>query len=402
MKRKILLFLFFMTSIILQGQTKYGILVQTSLFPFMDWEGSHGGSHRITIGNKNISKGSNFEDITVIEYDFVYVNDNPATIECRGATRGNKDDSDCTTSITIPYNGDTFNSADFYGCIADSEIFGIYLPQPINSNICRDQTINLTGGWNWQYSYNGSTWTSFPSAYQAKRNITFKITDLIDYDGKQKIYFRTGYLTQFTDFIIYDIAPCAPNLVGNPEKVKPSCSQENDGQVTFTFDRNLIDNEYFSLNLTQIVNGKNLPPINKYVSIDEFINNKITFTGIGSGNYFLHYQTFQVGNSTPFSDNYSDEFTIEPITPLTFKITKADNPACYNGKVDIIIEANGGTPPYYYDNLNGETEILNGVSQIKRIQFDPSNINKKTVIIQQLELKEYNIKVTDANKCIEH
>ena len=389
MKRKVLLFLFFITSVVLQGQTKYGILVQTSLSPFMSWGGSHGGSHRITIGNKSISKGANFEDITVIEYDFVYINDNPSTIVCNGTTVGNKDDSDCTESITIPYNGDNFTSADFYGCIADSEIFGIYLPQPINSNICRSQTINLTGGWNWQYSYNGSTWTSFPNVYQAKRNIAFKITDLTGYDGKQKIYFRAGYLTQFTDFIIYDIAPCAPNLVGSPEKVKPSCYQENDGQVTFTFDRNLIDNEYFSLNLTQVVNGNNLPPINKYVSMDEFINNKITFTGVGSGTYFLHYQTFQVGNSTPFSDNYSDEFTIEPVDPLTFKIKKADNPLCANETVEIAIDVKGGTENYkfYVDGIltTATKNQTDGFYYIKGLIPTASN----------------NIKVMDKNNCIE-
>lgn len=200
----------------------------------------------------------------------------------------------------------------------------------------------------------------------------------------------------------YYIIPCSPHLAGVPVISKSTCFENHDAKVTFSFDRDLQDKEYFLLNLmTVTTNGIPIPPQVKYVYKDSYLDRKIAFTGLDSGTFYLRYQTFQEGNPTPFSDNNSDQFTIDPVTPLTFSV-KADNPRCNNDKVDITIVASGGTPPYFYDDLNGETEIVNQVSQIKRIQFDTADINKTTVIIQQVDLKEYNIKVTDANQCIEY
>ncbi|MFB9110661.1 hypothetical protein ACFFVK_18910 [Flavobacterium gyeonganense] len=207
---------------------------------------------------------------------------------------------------------------------------------------------------------------------------------------------RIGIPTQY-----YYIIPCSPHLASVPITSKSTCFENHDAKVTFLFDRDLQTNEYFLLNLMTITaNSTPVPPQVKYVYKDNYIDRKISFTGLDSGTFYLRYQTFQEGNPTPFSDNNSDHFTIDAVMPLTFNV-RAYNPKCNNDKVDLTIEADGGTPPYFYNNLNGETEIINGVTQVKKIQFDPSDKNKKTVTIQQAELKEYNIKVTDSNNCIE-
>ncbi|MCV9926826.1 SprB repeat-containing protein [Flavobacterium sp. LS1R49] len=388
MEKKLLILLFFFISIVLQGQTKYGILVETALDPFLGWGGSHGGSHSIRVGNNAIYKSSNSQDVVVTEYDFFYVTaPYPSVITCTGGTTGNIDVPDCRQSSTIPYDPNTFDRSSFSGCIAYSKIMGIYLPQPVNSNACKEDVITFNRGWNWQYSYDGSNWVNFTSEFQAQRNISFKIKDLSGSEGKLKIYFRTGYVSingsKFTDQIVYDIIPCSPGLVGTPNKTNLSCNNGNNGQVTFTFDRDLIQNESFLLNLTQIVNGNNLPPITKNVSIADFPNRQITFTGLASGTYFLHYQTFLNNGSNPTSDNTDNPFFIDQPTPLKFIITPT-NPSCNGGNGEILINTSGGTPPYFYSINNGT-----------KIQF----ANGSPIIPAPNGL--YSIKITDSNGCIE-
>jgi hypothetical protein len=350
MIKKLLFFLFFTANVTLQGQTKYGILVKTVLSPFMGWN----GSHSITIGNKSINKGSNFEDVEVIEYDFFYVADNPTSITCLGGKVGNKDDSDCKTLKSIGYDKETFTSGSFYGCIADSEIMGIYLPQPINTTVCKQNLITLTRGWNWQYSYDGIIWNNFPNNYQAKNAISFKLEDLPNYIGKLKLYIHTGYQNQFTDFIQYDIIPCSPNLVGEPLKVNTLCSYSTNGQVTFTFDRDITDSERFSLNIFDITiptKPRLVDEINIYSA--GFPHRKFTYSGLAKGEYFLRYQTFIGAQETSTAD--SPSFTISNPPVFSFQALEGA-PNCHDDFRIINIIPSGGTLPYYY-KINTDPEI---------------------------------------------
>ena len=196
--------------------------------------------------------------------------------------------------------------------------------------------------------------------------------------------------------------PCAPVIDGDIVLETPDCNYQHIKEIKIPFDRDLEDKEELrDMSLyNDITPGTPVKTINTSI----IYTNKTFFfpvddvTLIPKANYQIKYVSYK--NDKPRAAEISNFFEYKTPPALTFKI-KSDNPACHDGKVDIAIEADGGTPPYYYDDLNGETEIINGDLQIKRIQFDAADKDKTTVELKELELKEYNIKVTDANKCIE-
>ena len=276
--------------------------------------------------------------------------------------------------------------------------------------------------YNWQYSLdNKATWRDVPEQFH-KANPNFTMSDLLEnnhlnYLGKT-IYFRMGYNSMvFAGGIEFPLiySACGPT-VSEVSFEGPECYGDIVKSLSVTFNEELnsaVGEQLASISVVDINdNSKIFMQAAGPISYPNDTK-KYTYTNFqqleNGHTYRIKYQA-QITNPNDAANAimrgflYSPEeydFVYTEPEPLTFKI-KADNPTCHDGKVDITIEADGGTRPYYYDNLIGETEIVNGVSQIKRIQFDGSDINKKTVTIEQAELKEYNIKVTDANKCIEH
>lgn len=310
------------------------------------------------------------------------------------------------------------------------------------STVCAGEQLNMVAlpagyppeAYNWQYSIdNQATWVTVPKKLIngiSTNNTTtsnFSIYDIFGADHINHfgdIYFRIGYNGRpfSANTIKINYSPCAP-LVSNVDYVGPNCNGDDIQKLDIYFKDPLDaskNESLYQLYVRETANNTGIIKTTPFMLVSDVTYSSITkvysysnfssFSSLENGReYEIIYQT-QVKHPTDPNPSIKilrgilvgpKPFVYREPEPLTFKI-KADNPACYNGKVDITIEADGGTPPYYYDNLNGETEIDNGISQIKRIQFDTSDINKKTVTIQQVESKEYNIKVTDSNDCIEH
>jgi hypothetical protein len=287
----------------------------------------------------------------------------------------------------------------------------------------------------WQYSLNKETWIDVPeyiikNGVSTKNNsyntpkLTSSMDEILGSNHKdfynKIIYFQLGcniytvlndpdrgypYQTN-TSYADLDYGvlylPCTPIVDGDITLKTPDCSYQKIKEIKIPFDRDLEEGEELrDMSLyNDIIPGTPLKTINSSVIYE----NKTFFfpiediTLIPKANYQIKYVAYK--NNKPTAASFSNFFEYNTPPALTFKVN-ADNPICHDDKVDIIIEADGGTPPYYYDHLNGETEIVNGITQVKKIQFDPADKNKKTVTIQQAELKEYNIKVTDSNNCIE-
>ncbi|MDX6181605.1 SprB repeat-containing protein [Flavobacterium sp. Fl-77] len=312
--------------------------------------------------------------------------------------------NDCQKAVGTVY-GNYWSNAPFFEIMSNKVLIP---PTVVSNSFCNKITLTAVGctgaqRFFWEYSTNGNDFykinistgfnenydfikENFPLLKNYSGNINFRA--LIDSDSEitgEEIY---------SNIVSYNIIPCSPNLVGSPEIIKPSCFQGKDGQVTFTFDRDLIDNETFLLNLTQVVNGNNLPPKEKNVSKAEFLNKKITFTGLESGNYFLHYQTFQNNNTTPTSDNLSDLFFVDQSKALKY-IINTTNPSCYGANGEIVVEASGGTPPYYYSINNAtKTPFTN--------PFTSDANGFKGSQILTIPNGSYNIRITDSNNCIEN
>ena len=305
-----------------------------------------------------------------------------------------------------------------------------------NNDVCAGEKLNLAAlpagyppeAYNWQYSLdNQLTWITVPQklingiSTNRSPNSNFSIYDILGADHInyfRVIYFRIGYPGRpfSANTIKINYIPCAP-LVTDVDFKGPDCYGDIVKSLSVTFNDKLdsaIGEQLASISVVDITNeSKIFIQVTGSISYPEgtkkYTFPSSSFQQLETGHtYKIKYQA-QIPNPANPSNPIMKGFLYSPVAfnfeykepkPLTFKI-KSDNPACHDGKVDIIIEADGGTPPYYYDNLSGETEIINDKTEIKRIQFEPSDNNKKTVTIQQTELKQYNIKVTDANKCIE-
>ncbi len=349
------------------GQNQHGVLVRTTLFPFMGFNGSHAGQHRITFGSNNLSFGSGaLGTQSTIQYKFFYVNDNPSSIICHASTAGNIN-GDCNENLNIIYNKDTFTNSYFGGCIANSSIMGIHILPPTTTTVpCVDDVITLNNGYNWQYSYdltNQNGWMDFPNQYQGQRNISFKINQLSNYIGKTIIHFRAGYLTQYTNIRTYNIISCSPNLVNRlPTIVDNRCSNGQSGSATFTFDRNLENGEYFLMTLNRYDTNGNLIVIeSQQVTQSQFIGQQFTWANIASGNdYFLRYQTFSANGTQIGSVIDSGNFNITAPLPVIFSTnnlaTPTENVKCYGAATGkITVTASGGTSNLRYSKDGGAT-----------------------------------------------
>jgi hypothetical protein len=396
-------FLFIGINTIVYGQEN-AVLVKSTMYPFKGWNGSHGGHHIITAGLNTVDKRENRTNLNVIEYNFFYVNDDPTSINCRGFTYGNDIDN-CNVGdsyefpINIPYKKTDFDEAYFEGCIGESDIYGIHLAITGDNQRCISQQISLNYGWNWQYSYDDITWTSFPAQYQENRTISFKINELNGYTGKNKIHFRTGYGTQFTKSIQYDIIGCSPELAINPPVTTPTkCKGVASGSVTLEFKTPLKDGDKFLFNIWD-AGGV---PTSRFVIKDSIKDNKYIWKGLAEGNYTMKYQAQSINNNgteVGLSAVTVKAFTIGSPDPLVSIFELPINPTCHNGNGSITINVTGGTGNYFYkiktDDFN-QFDTATTIDAITKIHSAtqtiplPSNI---TTI--------YNILITDEKGCVE-
>lgn len=389
-------FLFIGINTIVYGQES-AVFIKSTMYPFKGWNGSHGGNHTISIGSNIVTKSSNTSNEVEIEYDFLYISDSedPNYINCKGSTSGNYN-GDCNIGkypnppYNISYNKLNFDEGYFEGCIGESEIYGIHLPQPSDNQRCINELINLELGWNWQYSYDDINWINFSSEFQEKRLITFKINELASYTGKSNIYFRTGYGIQFTKSIKYDIIGCSPALNGNPIPSKVKCNGQASGSVTLKFQTNIKPNQQLLLNLFEGTIFRQ----HKFAQYSDIINNEFPWKDLAEGTYTIKYQAQSntdmnttVGSSPVITPSFKIgspellKFTATPIQPL-----------CSTDKGSIEITVIGGTAPYYYI-LDNATENING-----------QDVPIKTPIsvpVKELTEGNHNIKVVDWNECIQ-
>ncbi|RKR08304.1 SprB-like repeat protein [Flavobacterium sp. 90] len=251
------------------------------------------------------------------------------------------------------------------------------------------QTTGCTGTqrFYWEYRIEGGTFqptnvsTAFNETFQFNKltylpetyigNIDFRV--LIDSDATV-----TGEEV-YSNIIYYNIIPCPPFLTTTPVESKTTCIYKNDGKVTLSFDRKLVDNESFLFSFYTKDNV--LLPTPAY-TIDS--TNKIyTFLDLSQGDYYIKYQTFIGAQQTSINALPNPTFNISSETALSFEIIEVQ-PSCNNKPGTIQIKASGGTSPYYY-SINSGTEV----------EF--------TSITNEISAPagDYYIKVTDKKSCID-
>lgn len=392
MKKKLLFFILFLGTLLAHGQTEYGILIKSTINPRSKWPpDDNEGVHSISVGTNGCSIDLYGRTDKVPKYCFFYVTDKPTELffsESMGA-------SQICGSIRrqTAYDKDTFSAWYFSGCLANSEIMAIHIPElsKVETNEkCIDEVLTLKNGWNWRYKLGNDDWRNFPSQFQEKTSVSFKIKDLPGYTSQTQVHFQAGYGTQYTNIRTYSIIGCSPELEEKkPSTTKVKCLDESNGSATLKFKTTLKDKQQFLFNLYKY----NTDLKDFFFMISEFASEKATenktFTwyNLAKGTYLIKYQAQSVDDKydrTGSSAIITDPFTVENATPLTFT-AKDLQPKCSTDKGGILISAFGGTPPYYYIFNNQTKTVL------------PTN----PYTIENLADGVHSVIVLDSNNCIE-
>ena len=379
--------LFFLGQIVYCQNNSFGVLVKTIQPPAIPIGSGQlvKASHHINIEQNSLDLFTNGTGTIQYFEQFWVINNNETNIIY--SFEDSSEDNLCYELGTIKWNLLTEPNKIVIGCIADTYLYTIHIT-PTNtsdSNKCPDDVIELTNGWNWQYSFDGTSWVDFAANFQEQRTISFKIKELVGFENKTKIYFRTGYKTQFTNILPYDIIPCSPNVVMPIEKENTSCAYNNDGIVSLKFDRPLIENERFEFSFF----NNNVLITTPFYTVDTATNKKYTFSGLAAGNYYVIYQTFIGSQPTSINKEPYPSFTINPATPLTFKLQNPKNPSCFgaeDGSVEVLIT--NGIPKNF--ELNGKPATKVKISD-NLYRIDGLGANELG----------HKIKVTDTNNCID-
>lgn len=279
--------------------------------------------------------------------------------------------------------------------------------------ICAGDQVSLTAlpagypneAYHWQYSLdNQLTWIDVPNMLinnlptNNSPTPSFTIKNVlgnshVNYFDKQ-LYFRLGYENRpFTDPIPITYSACAP-VITNLNPIQPNCSGDP-MTVIVTFDRPLdpIKNEKLTnfqiIKKTGELTGNQIPEIIAFDTANTLQYTYNNVTGLINGEiYAVKYQAFQ-GVKEKGVPEIDIDFQYQDPTPLQFEIVSAENPACNNGTVEIVISVKGGTGAYkFYD---GTIEII------------PTPINGTDGVyhLKNLAPKEYKIKVVDGKGCID-
>ncbi len=373
----------------LNAQTDYAFLVFTTInnnpsgdgFVFLDLDIDGNNSGNIA-NYLNESSGQTFTDFVYIPNDFIQ-----AGVRFRSQILTN---SPCSRDGLVTFDKATFGRDTpemFNSCISNSAIFSIYQEPPTaqESTICPTDTFVLAYGWNWQYrtikNANTGNWTNFPSSYQERRSlIDVSLTDFLsttELNGLTSIQIRTGYDTQFTTPIVYDVIACSPNLLDTSPS-NTSCFDSNDGSVTLTFDgdvetANGYQMRYFiyqgnpaDFNNNDLENP--FPP----QAYDEILGVTLTDNGNGgfngssnsnleNGDYYIVYQEVKYDglNVTVKSGEITPQFPISRPTQIDLSTTSTIQPQCAGETGEATLSAVGGqdfeTGNYQYSKDNGTT-----------------------------------------------
>jgi hypothetical protein len=234
-------------------------------------------------------------------------------------------------------------------------------------------------------------WRLLPAKYQGINSLTIdKCSDVFPFEAVGKLI--TVRANRNGSNLIFNYNLSAPHIISE-NSIPISCIYTNDGKVLFTFSE-LKTGEEFE---TTLYNGKVLVPSNfKSISATQY-----TFTDLTPGDYKLKYNTkLMVDGVVTHSTVDSTTFKIDIPKALGWS-AKPINPICYGDKGEILVEALGGTPPYYYIIGKEDTNKVMQFDENTKVQFEPLNAAVTSVTIKDLPPIARAIKVIDSKKCIE-
>ena len=261
-----------------------------------------------------------------------------------------------------------------------------------------------TSVYQWQYSFDNTTWVNFPAQYIGLDSIRLTATELLAGSGlsensyiNRNIFIRInacgGSLSgEIIPFVIRKSAPDISDLAVTP----PLCFDTDDGKVKFVFERALLAGESLIMNLRDSTHP-GLIYFRQITNDSLDATHAYTFSkNLQPADYYLVYQSrFEMvdgSGATVISQSgikKSNLFSVVAPTPVAFTTNKVDV-GCYGGNDgSIIINATGGTGNYHYMiKRSGEADSL---------WYPFSGAMQHT--ITALTTNNYVIQVRDGNNC---
>lgn len=271
--------------------------------------------------------------------------------------------------------------------------------------------------YHWQYSLDNNNWIDVNLPLINGRTVSnntpvlsASINEILggassEYFG-ETIYFRLGYTARpFSSSIGITYSSCSP-IIKSIDYLNPQCADQDFQQLKVIFDSDLETGEKFDIMQVRENTGSSTPllALLPNQTIDNLVDehtNPPTFSytfpvnKLASGTYHIEYEATKNNIPRALINDSSPNFQVINPSPLKFTVTPKTDVLCHGEEAGSFeLTASGGTPPYFYI-LDNETEVIDGETIPKKHSFT------SPYIIQDLKAGDHNIKVEDANGCIE-
>ena len=420
-------FIVFVLSINVFGQNpEYAYLVKTKIVEYL-----HANNGSLSINTDLGGGGSShyfatYSTVGDVYFDFMSLPDNFSQSKIRidntAIKIANYPDCEYTREETVLK--ENFNSRgvlSFGGCSFQQTVYPLHIVGTDNTDpVCSLTTINLKGGYDWEYQIGNGGWKTLASATQS---VNINIGDIYADNGidinelptgsaERSIHFQTGHKAsnKFVARRTYTITGCSPVFVEYYDKAKTSCSYETDGKISIKLNRN-IDSSKERLVVTLYKSDRVL--IGQEHTTSSLIPLNATNYGyiwpndIDAGTYYFLYQTQNINLDIPTAPNIDDgsswdklvktpNFTIEKATNVDFTAKWLNDESCFeagDGKIQVEVTSGETGRSYLYIvyKIEGTTETL---------ERNWTSFSGTTTVINGLGKGEYKIKVKDSEGCL--
>ncbi|MEY8862118.1 hypothetical protein [Tenacibaculum singaporense] len=420
-------FIVIVLSINVFGQNpEYAYLVKTEIIGYL-----HANNGKLTISTDkgmvgsasyratNMTDGNIYFNFMTLPDDFTQ---STIKVDNYAIRIGSYPDCDYTREETIlkeDFNNRSYLS--YGGCSFQQRVYPLHIVGTDNTDpVCSLTTINLKGGYDWEYQIGNGGWKTLASATQS---VSINIGDIYADNGidinelptgsaERSIHFQTGHKAsnKFVATRTYTITGCSPVFVEYYDKAKTSCSYKTDGKIAIKLNRN-IDSSKERLVVTLYKSDRVLigqeHTTNSLTPINSTNYGYIWPNDIDAGTYYFLYQTQNINLDIPTAPDIDDgsswdklvktpNFTIEKATNIDFTAKWVNDESCFeagDGKIQIEVISGETGRSYFYIvyKVEGTTETL---------ERNWTSFLGTTTVISGLGKGEYKIKVKDNEGCL--
>ena len=277
-----------------------------------------------------------------------------------------------------------------------------YLPD--NDPIQLTATQGFVGSvYDWQYSFDGFTWTDFPGAYQQQSTIAFSGAQMA---GSRNTFDQAIQQEHPTTFIrisygcngLYSNILTLTNMYSAPRMLSitgtpNNCFKQDNASVTIQFDRALLPSELLVL-YVYAAPGNPPPTPMSQTSITLAADNTYTWPQtLPAGNLSFNMSAFYPNSNQPeYSDGIGRSLSTTIVSPtaVSYAATKGNDVYCYGGADGgLSVNASGGVGNYQL-GVQGP-----GQSSYSWTAFSGTI----TTALSGLAPGDYSLRVMDGNGC---